>query len=385
MPGEYYEQPALLELAPRWREHWQDMPEYRQDNRMPWRSLTVHFERHEDRNAFAELVGQKLTDITPSIWYPAKPPKPRPFAGAVGAREQPKYPIFIPSKGRWASRLTMRSFDETNTPYRVVVEPQEFAEYSAVIHPEKLLVLPFHNLGLVATRHWIWDFAASLGVPFYWTFDDNINGFMRLHDNTKSRCTDGSIFAAIEDFVERYENIAIAGCNYDFFAKQRQRIPPYVLNTRVYSNMLIRTGAPFRNEGFYNDDTDLCLRVLKAGWVTVQFNAFLIKKAQTMTVRGGMTPHYNGDGRLKMAQELAEKHPDVVTITRKFGRWQHQVNYAPFRNNALRRAEPVDAELAPVPADELDAMASENVSDLIEERPQVVAELATDDDFMLTP
>ncbi len=99
--------------------------------------------------------------------------------------------------------------------------------------------------------------------------------------------------------------------------------------------MLIKTDAPFRNEGFYNDDTDLCLRVLKAGFCTVQFNAFLIYKAATMTVKGGMTPHYQDDGRYKMAKELADKHPDVVTITQKYGRYQHQVNYEPFKKNKL--------------------------------------------------
>lgn len=65
-----------------------------------------------------------------------------------------------------------------------------------------------------------------------------------------------------------------------------------------------------------------------------------------MTVKGGMTPHYQAnqggaegkeaDGRYRMAKELQDKHPDVTTITRKWGRWQHQVNYKPFRKNALR-------------------------------------------------
>ena len=55
-----------------------------------------------------------------------------------------------------------------------------------------------------------------------------------------------------------------------------------------------------------------------------------------MAVAGGMTPHYQGDGRYKMALELQQKHPDVVKITQKWGRWQHQVDYRPFRKNKLR-------------------------------------------------
>ena len=74
--------------------------------------------------------------------------------------------------------------------------------------------------------------------------------------------------------------------------------------------MLIKTdikdykGNPYRNEGFFNDDTDLCLRILKDGYCTILFNAFLIEKSVTMTVKGGLTPYYQGDGRYKMAKEL---------------------------------------------------------------------------------
>jgi hypothetical protein len=56
-----------------------------------------------------------------------------------------------------------------------------------------------------------------------------------------------------------------------------------------------------------------------------------------MTVKGGNTDElYKGDGRLKMAQSLQEQHPDVTTITRKWNRWQHHVNYRPFAKNQLQ-------------------------------------------------
>jgi hypothetical protein len=53
-----------------------------------------------------------------------------------------------------------------------------------------------------------------------------------------------------------------------------------------------------------------------------------------MVMKGGNTDDlYQGDGRLKMAQSLQEQHPDVVKITKKWGRWQHQVDYRPFKAN----------------------------------------------------
>lgn len=253
----------------------------------------------------------------------------------------PRYPVFIPTKGRWESRQTIKALDTINVPYTAFIEAQEYEQYAAVVPPERLHVMPHRDKGLVVTRNYIWDYAESIGASRFWTMDDNIQKFFRLNDNFKVPVTSGTMLYAIEDFVERYENIPIAGMNYFMFASRKSKATPVTLNTRIYSNMLIQTGAvdpsgkPYRNEGFYNDDTDLCLRVLKDGYCTVLFNAFLIRKSTTMTVKGGMTPYYQGDGRYKMALELQRKHPDVVTITRKWGRYQHQVNYKPFKANKL--------------------------------------------------
>jgi hypothetical protein len=131
------------------------------------------------------------------------------------------------------------------------------------------------------------------------------------------------------------------------FAAQKTEMPPFVLNTRIYSCILIRNDIPYRWRGRYNEDTDLSLRALKDGWCTVLFNAFLARKQQTMTAKGGNTEELyklNGqaDGRLLMAQSLQQQHPDVVTITRKWGRWQHQVDYRPFKNNRLIRRPGVE-------------------------------------------
>jgi hypothetical protein len=43
-----------------------------------------------------------------------------------------------------------------------------------------------------------------------------------------------------------------------------------------------------------------------------------------------------------MARSLQRQHPDVVKIVRKWGRWQHSVDYRPFANNrlVLRRDHP---------------------------------------------
>lgn len=64
------QQLSLIDVEEWWEEHWQGMPEFVQEDLMPWRSITVHFRNREDFDKFAELVQQRMTKLTPSIWFP---------------------------------------------------------------------------------------------------------------------------------------------------------------------------------------------------------------------------------------------------------------------------------------------------------------------------
>lgn len=251
----------------------------------------------------------------------------------------PNHSIYIISKGRADSRLTSKALEKMRVPYRIVVEPQEYEQYSAVIDPAKILTLPFSNLGQgsIPARNWVWEHSVAEGHTWHWIMDDNITAFGQLNNNYKIRVETGAMFKAAEDFVMRYDNVALSGLHYDYFAKRKQRLPPFYYNRRIYSCLLIRNDVPFRWRGKYNEDTDLSLRVLKAGWNTILFLAFLQFKATTMTVKGGNTEElYKEDGRLLMAQSLQEQHPDVTQVKWKFGRWQHEVDYSAFRRNKLK-------------------------------------------------
>lgn len=255
-------------------------------------------------------------------------------------RRIPKYPVYVISKGRWEQRLTVRALQEMLCPFHVVIEPQEYTQYSAVIAEANILTLPFSNLGLgsIPARNWVWDHARESGADRHWILDDNISGFVRLNNNLKVPVTTAAIFRVAEEFVDRYENIAIAGLQYRFLGgSARSKQAPFSLNQRIYSCLLIKNDIPYHWRGRYNEDTDLSIRVLRDGWVTCMFNIFRINKAATMTCKGGNTEElYKEDGRLKMAQSLQAQHPDIVKISWKWDRWQHQVDYSQFRNNQLK-------------------------------------------------
>jgi hypothetical protein len=155
-----------------------------------------------------------------------------------------------------------------------------------------------------------------------------------------------SAYAKVTDegLIDRYENIALAGFNYHFLGNNSPSSasqPLFYLNDRIYSCISIKNSIPYRWRGKYNEDTDLSLRVLKDGYCTILFNTFLCEKVATMNMKGGNTDELykkddKFDGLLEMAKSLQRQHPDVAKITRKWGRWQHQVDYRPFKNNKLR-------------------------------------------------
>jgi hypothetical protein len=251
----------------------------------------------------------------------------------------PKYPVYVISKGRWESRLTVKALIRRNIPHRVVIEPQEYDQYASVMGESSLLVLPFSNLGQgsIPARNWVWEHSISIGAERHWILDDNIRDFYRLHQNIKYRTDSGATFVACEDFTDRYTNVALAGMQYELFAPRKQKHPPLILNTRIYSCILIKNDIPYRWRGRYNEDTDLSLRALKDGWCTILFVAFLADKQPTLRMKGGNTDElYKDNGRLLMAQSLQQQHPDVTKIVWKWNRWQHEVDYSRFRNNKLK-------------------------------------------------
>jgi hypothetical protein len=251
---------------------------------------------------------------------------------------RPKYPVYIISKGRWEKRATAKALERMHVPYKIVIEPQEYDNYAAVISPKRILTLPFSNLGQgsIPARNWVWEHSLKDGHERHWILDDNIFSIQRLNNGTRIDVDTGAIFCAAEEFVNRYTNIALSGFNYRTFVIPNEIVPAYYLNTRIYSCILIRNEIKHRWRGKYNEDTDLSLRILKDGWCTILFNTFIINKAATMTMKGGNTEElYSGDGRLEMAKSLKEQHPDVTRITWRWGRWQHQVDYRRFRRNKL--------------------------------------------------
>lgn len=288
----------------------------------------------------------------------------------------PQFPFYIPSKGRHEYMMTSRVLTELGLRHFIVVEPHQIEQYQEAVKRLNLLATILEldmsykekyelcdDLGLSKStgpgpaRNFAWDHSKANGHKWHWVMDDNIRSFRRLNQNEKVKVSNGAIFRAMEDFALRYKNVGMAGPNYYMFAPARTKVPPFVVNTRIYSCNLIKNELPFRWRGRYNEDTILSLDVLKAGWCTIQFNAFLQEKMNTQTMGGGNTQEfYHAEGTVKAGEKYADTgtlaksqmqvrvHPDVSKLVWKFNRWHHHVDYTVFKNQKLIRREDLEIQ-----------------------------------------
>jgi hypothetical protein len=263
----------------------------------------------------------------------------------------PKYPLYIVSKGRSDTRLTSKALEKMNVPYNIVIEEQEYKDYAKVIDKKKILILDkkfqdeydtcddlgsSKSKGPGAARNFVWEHSKSNGHKRHWVMDDNIQRFLRMNNNLQIPVSSGAIFRAMEDFCDRYTNVAMAGPNYYMFVPRKSQVPPFVTNTRIYSCNLIKNDLPYRWRGRYNEDTILSLDMLKDGYCTIQFNAFMQLKTTTQVLRGGNSKEfYDKEGTYPKSQMQVKVHPDVSKIVWRFGRVHHYVDYSKFKVNKL--------------------------------------------------
>lgn len=338
-PVRQSDQGFLFDLPDPGEDYWTGMPSFEMKDCQPGKRVTVNFMTREDYLDFQRKLGIRLSHACDTMWWPTQERLGNSefeWRGPHGVTT--RYPICIPSKGRADVQQTGRRLTEMGVPHKFFVEETEAETYAAVVGEKNLVVMPFHDLGQgsIPARNFIWDWAKERGHPRHWIFDDNINMFTRCTLNRRLQCRTGTMFRAIEDFTDRYDNVAFAGPHDQGFVPDRVGdVEPVLWNSRVYSCTLINTTLPYRWRGRYNEDTDICLRALKDGWVTIVFRALLMNKMATMTMKGGNTDtvYDTGDHRREFAESLKRQHPDVVKVVERFGRWHHMVDYAPFRKN----------------------------------------------------
>ena len=334
-----------------WEYHWKDLTPFESEKKPDFASIVFYFSSDFDNKELTELFGQTITDRTKSIFYPKQEVQDVNLKRRIGSRGNPQYPIYIISKGRSKTNATADHLIKMNVPFRFVIEAAEHDDY-AEVYGDNPLVQIIHrdetfkdeydtyidnfddskSKGSGPSRNFVWWHSKNVEkADWHWIMDDNIFGFCYYDEHQRIKAVDGTLFAAAEDFVNRYDNIGISGLNYYMFAVPGSKDRPYVSNTKIYSCLLINNNTSVRWAGRYNEDVDICIRALKEGYSTIQFDAFLAKKGATQTMGGGNTDaFYAEEGTLPKSNMLMHNHPDITKVTWRFQRWHHITNYDIF-------------------------------------------------------
>lgn len=236
--------------------------------------------------------------------------------------------------------MTARHFEREGIPYLIAVEPQEQEEYAQAVGKERLLVLPFSNLGLGSypARNYCWEHAKAEGYQRHWVFDDNIQSFNKWQNGARRKAP--SISDALS-YVEAYaksHDIDISGLEKLTFS---QRVPkkPFKTQCHVYSAMLIKCDLPYRWRLKYNEDVDLCLQVLHNGGSTASCVYYLAEKVSTSAkMKGGNQDElYKGNDpkkKLLKAKMLESVWPQYAKTVIRFNRYHHYVDWNVFKSKA---------------------------------------------------
>jgi hypothetical protein len=343
---------TVEELQSEWKNQYVQwyaagMPSFKALKRDVFKQIAIKFKSQEDRQHFSDRLDYNLTNKTNVVYYPARGREVNMANRYVeqDTSNHNRYPIYIISKGRWETRHTARTLEKMGVPYYIAVEPQEYDKYVEATPPGlgTVLKLPFsnHGKGSGPARNWCWEHSQANGHARHWLMDDNIDGFIRLHNNKRYRVEKGSgIFRATEDLVDRYENVALASFQYKFFVVDPCPYQPFILNSRMMSCILIDNNCPHKWRGKFNEDVDLSIRVLKEGLCTMLIYAFVQGKLRTGTVKGGNTTEvyedYSGEGEndpaYNKSRMLKEMHPDCVTLVERYGRVHHHVDLDAIKN-----------------------------------------------------
>lgn len=343
----------------KWKESWKGMPGYINEKKEAYAQINIYYQTdtytHED---LSFIMDQTVSDIVKSAWYPKLQGAGIRNLRIIGGSSETKFPIYIISKNRAEICKTSEHLTRVQVKHYVVVEDWQYEEYMATVGQSEyttVLTIPqeffdtYETLydfesrgekvlyGPGAARNFCWKHSKDNGFAAHHVLDDNITNFYCLNQNLRVKCQTGAYIGAMEDHFLAHDNLAISGPHYRMFALSNERHPSHTYNTRIYSWLLIRNDLwdkGFKWRGTWNEDTILSLDVLKAGYATCQYYAFLQNKLGTTTLKGGNTEEfYSKEGTTRKSQMLADVHPDVAKVVWKFSRVHHEVDYSPFANN----------------------------------------------------
>jgi hypothetical protein len=198
--------------------------------------------------------------------------------------------IYVPSKGRYdVTNKTINLLNKHSANYFVVVEREEESLYLNLT--SRIIVLPESNKGLSYSRSWIKSYSKGIGEKYHWQMDDDITSFCQREYKGK-QCIVSPIFAIreVESIVSNYNNVAIAGFNFNAFPPGKN---PIKINKPVYRCTLIKND----NDVYWGDfvpieDVEYSASILMGGYATLLFDHLRVNSPAPGKLKGGLKEIY---------------------------------------------------------------------------------------------
>jgi len=254
-----------------------------------------------------------------------------------------RFPIYIISKGRYDITLTANMLNKSNINYLIAVEPQEYDLYVKKLGIDKVLKLPFSNLGLGSypARNFCWEHSKKNNYKYHWIFDDNIRNIRKWINGQRKVII--NIDEAL-NYVEKFtldNNIDLNGFEYSTFVVKPPK-KPFKINVHIYSAILIKNELEYRWRLKYNEDVDLCLQVLHGNGTTASCVYYTQDKTSTTAkMKGGNQDElYKGNDpkkKLLKAKMLEAVWPQYAKTVIRFNRFHHFVDWKVFKKPNLKQ------------------------------------------------
>lgn len=218
------------------------------------------------------------------------------------ASSSTRFPVFIPSRGRWKNtKGTAALLTAARIPFTIVVEPHETALYrdllSSLSSDERsvgcVATLPQSHQGVTFARNFILSDLAPLH-GWFWVMDDDIQSFNRAVDRINKPIAPCDMFDEVCKRMEKHPNAAIYSIDYPFFAWQ---YGDDALAVNSYNNIAVLINKERLPEGIQyrfriREDYDFTLQVILAGKTTIRFRNLSYVVPRMAAAQGGMTDYY---------------------------------------------------------------------------------------------
>jgi len=142
-------------------------------------------------------------------------------------------------------------------------------------------------MGSTSMRNYILKWARNKGFSRTWMLDDNIKEYRRYLQGVKNEIIGTEIFASIERYIERYNNVGAVSHNFAPFICENDDRPCLVKNGKCYSSMLLPTAKGIKFRYKHQEDNLISMEFIEKGLCNLCFNHILYNKDTSGTNKGG--------------------------------------------------------------------------------------------------